>query len=184
MSLKFTKDSIVEDVLQMGFSHAGLADVKTLEPLQEVRDMCAEDKCHQYNKNWSCPPGCGTLEECRERMHSYDWGILVQRTMEMGDDFDPDTWRTDGEAHRERLVQLFEELKARYPRVLGLGSAGCRLCAACTYPDAPCRFPERRMSGMEGYGLLVSDVCKKNDLPYYYGKDTVTFTGLFLVKEA
>ena len=36
---------------------------------------------------------------------------------------------------------------------------------------------------MEAYGLLVSQVCKDNDLGYYYGKDTVTYTGLMLVKE-
>ena len=36
---------------------------------------------------------------------------------------------------------------------------------------------------MEGYGLLVSQVCQDNDLKYYYGPNTVTYTALFLIKE-
>ena len=36
---------------------------------------------------------------------------------------------------------------------------------------------------MEGYGLLVSQVCKDNQMQYYYGPNTVTYTSLFLVKD-
>ena len=46
MGQKFTKETIVQDALDMGFSHAGLVDVSTLEAREEVRDMCAVDKCH------------------------------------------------------------------------------------------------------------------------------------------
>ena len=78
---------------------------------------------------------------------------------------------------------LEEELHKKYSDILALGGAGCRLCAECTYPDTPCRFPEKRMSEMEAYGLIVSDVCMKNGLKLYYGPDTVTFSGVFLIKE-
>ena len=74
-------------------------------------------------------------------------------------------------------------LQEKYEDVLGLGGAGCDICKECTYPDAPCRFPKKRMSGMEGYGLVVADVCRDNGLLYYYGKDTITYTGMFLIKE-
>ena len=56
MAYELTKESIVQDALDMGFTHAGLVDVSTLEAREEVRDMCAVDKCHGYDKNWSCPP--------------------------------------------------------------------------------------------------------------------------------
>ena len=36
---------------------------------------------------------------------------------------------------------------------------------------------------MEGYGLLISDVCKDNNIDYYYGKGTITYTGMFLLKD-
>lgn len=181
--MELSKDTIVQDALDMGFSHAGLADVKTLHPRDEVREMCAVDKCHAYNKNWSCPPGCGTIEECDAEMQQYDWGVLVQVTMDMEDEMDMEAWMDAAKALRDKSVELNDMLHKKYPQVLGLGGAGCDICKECTYPDAPCRFPNKRMSGMEGYGLVVSDVCRDNGLLYYYGPDTITYTGLFLVKE-
>ena len=183
MENRFTKETIVQDALAMGFSHAGLADISTLEARSEVRDMCAADKCHAYNKNWSCPPGCGTVKECNERMQEYDWGIITQITLDMEDAMDMEAWTDAAAQLHEGQVKLNEELHNRYDDVLALGGAGCRICTECTYPDKPCRFPEKRMSGMEAYGLVVSDVCMRNGLKYYYGPDTITFSGMFLIKE-
>ncbi len=183
MSYLFSRESIVQDALDMGFTHAGLCEVKTLRPSQEVRDMCAANKCHAYNKNWSCPPGCGTVEECDAEMQQFDWGVMVQVTLDMEDEMDMEAWMDASAMLRDLSQDLYRDLQEKYPKVLGLGGAGCRICAKCTYPDEPCRFPKKRMSGMEGYGLVVSDVCRDNGLPYYYGPDTVTFTGLFLIKE-
>ncbi|MDR0628659.1 MAG: DUF2284 domain-containing protein [Treponema sp.] len=33
-----------------------------------MRDVCAVNKCMAYGTNWSCPPACGTLEECEARI--------------------------------------------------------------------------------------------------------------------
>ena len=181
--MELRKDTIVEDALSMGFSHAGLVDIKTLKPREEVREMCAVNKCHAYGKNWSCPPGCGTVEECGAEMQSYEWGVLVQVTMDMEDEMDFEAWQDAAEALRERSDELHSLLREKYGGVLGLGGAGCKICKTCTYPDAPCRFPEKRMSGMEGYALMVNEVCKENGLLYFYGKDTITYTGMFLVRD-
>ena len=48
-----------------GFTHTVPLACDTIELKPEVRQMCASDSCHKYNKCWSCPPGCGTLEESR-----------------------------------------------------------------------------------------------------------------------
>jgi predicted metal-binding protein len=55
-------------------------------------------------------------------------------------------------------------------------------CKTCTYPDAPCRFPEKMSASMEALGMVVSDVCKDNNLPYYYGAGTLTFVGCVLLE--
>lgn len=56
---------------EIGFSEAGALDASTLEAREDVREMCAEDRCHAYNHNWTCPPTCGTLAECQEKMRKY-----------------------------------------------------------------------------------------------------------------
>lgn len=108
-------------------------------------------------------------------------GLLVQTTMSLEDDFDYETMKACGNAHQEHFVALDERLRAKYPGLLALGAGGCRLCEACAYPDSPCRMPERALSSMEAYGLLVSDVCEKNGLAYYHGPGTITYTGCYLL---
>ena len=64
--------------MEQGFSHVAPLDCDTIELKLEVRQMCASDTCHKYNKCWSCPPGCGTLEECEAKVRRYKYGIIVQ----------------------------------------------------------------------------------------------------------
>ena len=54
--------------LSHGFTNVVPLACDTIELKPEVRQMCASDSCHKYNKCWSCPPGCGTLEECKQRV--------------------------------------------------------------------------------------------------------------------
>jgi hypothetical protein len=35
---------------------------------------------------------------------------------------------------------------------------------------------------MEAYGMIVSDVCKANGIPYYYGPNTLTYCACVLFK--
>lgn len=58
---------------------------------------------------------------------------------------------------------------------------GFTICSQCTYPDSPSRFPDKAIPSMEAYGLLVSKVCEKSGLPYYYGPKTLTYTSCVLI---
>ena len=58
--------------LEAGFTRSAPMKASTIELKQEVRDMCAANTCGQYDKNWACPPGCGTLDECRARIAEYE----------------------------------------------------------------------------------------------------------------
>ena len=46
--------------------------------------------------------------------------------------------------------------------------------------NRPCRYPTKRLSSMEAYGLLVSDVCTRSGLAYNYGARTMTYTSCVL----
>ena len=62
-----------------GFDKAVLFDPHILKSREDVRAMCASDRCSAYGKNWTCPPACGTLEKCQIQMHSYKNGILLHK---------------------------------------------------------------------------------------------------------
>ena len=61
-----------------------------------------------------------------------------------------------------------------------MGAGACTRCEACTYPHAPCRFPELVHPSMEACGLLVSEVCTKNDMDYNHGQNTITLVSCCL----
>ena len=158
-----------------GFDHWGVFDVGELRFLPQVRAACEENKCGAYGKRWSCPPGCGSLAECEARARAFSWGILLQTTGRMEDDFDVEAMRETERVQKERFEAFLARLSTE-ERYLPLGVGACTVCAKCSYPDEPCRFPARMHPSMEAFGLLVTDVCRAADIPYYYGPRTITFS--------
>ena len=167
---------------EIGFEQAGPLDPATIELKEEVREMCASGKCAMYDKRWSCPPGCGTLDECRELLKGYTRGILVQSVGELEDNFDIETMMETEAAHKERFYAMRKVLVEKVIDALAAGAGCCTICPECTYPDAPCRFPEQKMSSMEALGMLVLEVCKANDMRYFYGENTIAYTSCFLFR--
>ena len=98
----------IDDLLNLakehGFTHAGTLDPDTLVLMPEVRDMCLANTCGQYDKNWSCPPGCGTLDECRQKVSGYHSGILVQTMGELEDSMDFETMLELEQRDRKSVV--------------------------------------------------------------------------------
>ena len=81
--------------------------------------------------------------------------------------FDP--LKTDALIDRAVYGHIQEELAGE--KFLLLNNEGCTRCDECTYPDAPCRFPEKLYPSIEGYGFLVSALAKQAGIPYI-GKPT------------
>ena len=165
---------------EAGFSAWAPLDVSTIELKPEVRDMCAVNSCGQYGKRWSCPPGCGTLEECGEEIKVCTYGILVQTYGDIEDGFDFEAMIEIEADHKEHFAEMYKNLRQAGLDVLAIGAGCCTACAKCTYPDAPCRFPEKALSSMEGYGLFVTQVCRDAGIPYYHGEKTITYTACVL----
>ena len=161
---------------EAGFRHVAPLNPETVLLKPEVRQMC--ESCGRHGKCWSCPPACGTLEECSQQVSKYANGILVQTVGELEDEFDGEGMMETQQLHKERFAALCAALSQT--DALKLGAGCCTLCRDCTYPQAPCRFPEKRISSMEAYGIVVAEVCKANDLPYYYGKNTIAYTSCVL----
>lgn len=169
----------IEKAKEAGFTCAGELDPATLQVKEMVRDACAADKCGAYGHNWTCPPECGTLEECAQRMKKYQRGILLQTVGKLQKDIDTKGYRETEEHHLEAFRKFTKEIRKTYPDALCLGAGGCRICKTCAYPD-PCRFPEQACSSMEAYGLFVTQVCRDNQMQYYYGPKTIAYTACVL----
>ena len=167
-----------------GFEEAALLQTAQLVFRPEVREMCRADRCRSYGKNWCCPPACPSLGETAERMRDYGDGVLVETVGRMADDFDYEAMLDAETRHKERFGRLTQELYDRYGRaaVLPMGAGTCRRCETCTYPDAPCRFPQEQVVSMEAYGLLVSQVCQECGAAYYHGPRTITYVSCVFLR--
>ena len=166
---------------ETGFTAWAKLDVSTIELKAEVRDMCAANSCGMYGKRWSCPPGCGSLEECADRLKGYTQGILVQTVGDIEDGFDFEAMMEIEAEHKQNFLEMYESLREAGKKVLAIGSGCCTVCGKCSYPDEPCRFPDKMVSSMEAYGMLVLQICKDNGLTYYYGADKMAYTSCFLL---
>lgn len=164
---------------EAGFTYAAELDPATLQTREMVREACAEDKCGAYGHNWTCPPECGTLEECARRIKSYKKGILLQTVGTLQKDIDTKGYRETEERPRKAFLQFAKKIRKSYPEALCLGAGGCRTCQTCAYPEA-CRFPDQAYSSMEAYGLFVTQVCRDNHMQYYYGPRTIAYTACVL----
>ncbi len=178
-SRRYTMIDWIEKAKEMSFDAAAPLDPKTLIAREDVREMCAADKCHTYNKNWTCPPNCGTIEECQKQMQGYTNGILLQTTGYMTKTFDTKTYQETEKRHMVNFRHFAEEIRKTYPDALCLGAGGCHFCKECSFPKE-CRFPDKALSSMEGYGLFIIHVCRDAGLPYYYGKNSLTYTACVL----
>lgn len=174
----------ISDVLDLasenGFTKAVPLEVSGIHLNPEVRKMCEDNKCHLYDTNWACPPGCGTLVECEEKIKAYKRGVIVQTTGELEDSFDFEGMEMIKERHNASFHTFIDQLSAVKVKLLPLGDGCCSICEHCTYPDEPCRFPDKAFSSMEAFGMLVSDLCKLNNIDYYYGPNTLTYVGCVL----
>lgn len=175
-------EKLFEMAKECGFNSWGKLDVATLKFLPEVRDMCAANTCGMYGKSWACPPGCGELETMLEKVKGYTSGILVQTVGQLEDSMDWEGIQEAGMNQAKNFTAMFKLLKKDYPNMMPMGTGTCTRCKSCTYPDEPCRFPDELVSSMEACGLVVSDVCTANGVPYNHGKDTICYTACFLLE--
>src|SRR5690554_6515525 len=94
-------EKVIEQALKAGFTLAEPLEPETIELLPEVRKMCEANTCNAYGTNWACPPACGSLEECTEKVKKFSKGILVQTTGYLEDDFDSETMLETSEKHKK-----------------------------------------------------------------------------------
>lgn len=171
---------IKELAMESTFTQAGCIAVSNLNFFPEVRTICEGNSCRNYGTSWACPPAIGTLEECKARVKQYDSMLLFSKKYELEDPFDLEGM-TEGLLNFKQTVDVFHrKLTGVLSDCLLLSNEGCGRCETCTYPAAPCRFPDRLYHSIEGYGFAVNELAAAAGLRYNNGANTVTFFGALL----
>ena len=162
------------------FTETGYVDVTNLKYYPEVRAICEQNSCRNYAASWACPPAVGTITECRERINQYGKMLLFSRKYQLEDSFDF-KGMTESLLDFKRTVDEFQQdLKGVLSDYLLLSNEGCGRCTECTYPSAPCRFPQLLHHALEGYGFIVNELAREAGIRYNNGMNTVTYFGALL----
>lgn len=146
----------------------------------EVRKMCEANRCGMYGKCWTCPPGVGNWEELRDRYSAYETAFVFSTCHALEDSFDIEGMQAAGAAHKHLDEVIAAGMRGFAGQYVHLGAGGCTICKVCTYPDAPCRFPERARQSMEACGIDVVTLSRQVGIRYINGADTVTYFSLLL----
>ena len=183
MSVYTLRETICRNARRVGLSEIGEIDIQTIEHDVWVRKICEDNSCRSYNTTWACPPAVGTLEECRDRCRSFQHMLLFNRKYDLTDSFDFEGI-TSAMQHFKDTVDAFDSLVGPIlGRHLFLSKEGCGKCKTCTWPGAPCRFPDMLHHSIEGYGFNIMKLAEQAGLHYNSGQNTVTFFGALLYND-
>ena len=144
---------------------------------ENVRELCEMNSCGQYGKTWACPPGVGIFEECKSRIQQYEHLFVFTTVHELEDSYDFDGMMAGKDRHSQLCPSIAERFREEYQDLLILSAEGCNRCERCTYPDAPCRFPDTLYPSIESYGVEVNQLAATAGIHYINGANTVTYFG-------
>lgn len=155
----------------------GFLDINEIVFSDKVRYIC-ETQCKRYHTTWACPPAVGTVESCRTRCLDFQSVLLFSTVSET---IDPEymTGSFCAKKDHETIVQgICHDLQQQNIEHLALSTESCSICEPCTWPEAPCRYPERMMPCIESYGILVVDAAEKCAMDFNCGMDSVVWFGM------
>jgi predicted metal-binding protein len=145
-----------------------------------VRKHCEGNVCRNYGTTWACPPAVGTVDECKTKCLSYSHALVFNQVFPLEDSFDFEGMRAGHAVFKQTCDKLYELVKPQTSDFLLLSNESCNRCEKCTYPDSPCRFPEKLFPSVESFGILVAGLAEAAKINYINGPNTVTYFGMLL----
>ena len=143
-----------------------------------VRRVC-ETECPMYGKTWACPPGVGSPADCRARCLAYPEALLLTTAAEVRDVTDMEETLATRGAHEEIARRAEQLLRAQGMETFVLSAEACTRCSKCTYPDAPCRFPDELYPCAESHTIVVTELAEKYGIEFLAGNVVTWFSILF-----
>ena len=132
-----------------------------------------------YGKSWACPPGVGSLNQCKGKCLRHENCLLISSIVEVDDIADMEetlATRPEHEALTNEVADIMRELGAE-PYILS--TEACTICETCAILDGqPCRFPEKMHPCVESHCINVVPILESRGLEFQFGANVVTWVSL------
>ena len=148
---------------------------------ERVRYIC-ETECPMYNKSWACPPAVGTVESCMARVREYPNFLLISTITEISDIANMEEGLATRASHEAVTRQVRDILQSEGAETYVLSTEACADCEQCSWPDAPCRKPDRMFPCVESHGVLVTDLAEKIGLDFIISSTLITWYSLLFYR--
>ncbi|MCB5714045.1 DUF2284 domain-containing protein [Lactonifactor longoviformis] len=147
-----------------------------------IRTICQQE-CQRYGTTWACPPGVGTLEECRERCLSYPQCFFFSTVAEVSDIMDMEETLGTRREHEDIVARIEAFIKGQGIHCMALSTESCDICDECAYPDSPCRFPEQMHPCVESHGIVVTELAERFEMDYTIGYNQILWFGIIFLED-
>ena len=149
-----------------------------LEFSQRIRWIC-ENECPMYGKTWACPPGVGSVEECRQKCACYVNCLMIATITEVNDIANIEETLSTRGPHEALTNQVRDLMQEQGVQPYTLSTEACALCERCAYLDGlPCRLPEKMHPCVESHGINILPLLETLGLEFQYGENVVTWFSL------
>ena len=153
-------------------------DPKALEFSDRIRWIC-EHECPMYGRTWACPPGVGSVHNCKCKCLSYENCLMIATITEVDDITSIDETLATRPEHESITNQVRDIMRELGVDPYVLSTEACALCDRCAYLDGqPCRLPGKMHPCVESHGINVVPVMEENGLNFQFGANIVTWISL------
>jgi len=186
INIENKKEDFINGIKSLGVSAATVFPAGEIKFDNMFRDMCKDNICGRYGRNYKCPPLIGEPDDLKNEALSYESVVLIQTIYPLEDSYDFEGMAEGGTVHSENINKTGEYIKENisFDKMLTLGAGGCGICPKCGIIDGnvPCRFPDKAIASVEGYCMNVAHMTNTHGLQYINGENTVSYVAVFLLK--
>lgn len=173
-----------EMALDGGFTRAVWMDTANLVFDKELRQYCVENTCGNYDRNYACPPDCGSTEAMEKRARRYKRALVLQTVQPVDSVMDSEQTKIARKAHNMITRELIDAYEAEGITGLAIMAGPCSFCAVCArVKGEPCRFPDKIASCLSAYCIDAGEMAAHCDMPYWCSNEEVPFFSIFLTEE-
>ena len=124
----------------------------------------------------------GTVEECRKRCLSYKECFLFSTIAEVSDVINFEETLATRKEHEKITAAIEAFIREKGTDCMALSTESCDICEVCTYPNAPCRFPEKMHPCVESHGIIVCELAEKYNMEFTLSANQILWFGILFLK--
>ena len=177
------EDRVIGLAKEAGFAAAKVISTDDLKFVHEFRKYCEDNACGNYNRNYGCPPYCGTPQEMEDKVMRYRQAVVFQSRTPVENALDDSVTKKIKKKHTQMTLKVMGSLGENGFPMDGMPimAGPCNLCEKCEMPEGkPCIHEEKRFSCLSAYCIDAVALAQTCGMEMQWSGKLVSFFSLYL----